>query len=278
MNIVGLGNAGCQIANNFSEWPQYNVLCIDTEDKGYKKFVPVKEQQTHEEYEKNFKSLKFKKLSGPTTVFLCGAGAISGMSLRLLETLKNNKQITIFYIKPDLLSATRQCKMRHKITFGILQQYVRSAVFARMYIIDNKNVESLLDNLSITDYWKNINYAISNTYHMINFFENTEPLLSTFSPIGETSKIATFSVVSFEKFDEKAFYDLQKPRFKRYFFGVNEQTMQKQKELLHKIREFVSENTTDNTHASFSIYSTDYEHNYVYSVQYASMIQEEIIS
>ena len=34
MNIVGLGNAGCQIANNFAEWPQYYVLCFDTEDKG----------------------------------------------------------------------------------------------------------------------------------------------------------------------------------------------------------------------------------------------------
>lgn len=276
MNIIGLGNAGCQVANNFNEWPQYNnIFCIDTEDKGYKKFIPVKEQTTHEDYEKYFKNLKIKKLTGPTTLFLSGAGAISGMCLRLLETLKNNKQVTIFYIKPDLASLPKQHNIHHKITFGVLQQYVRSDVFARMYVVDNKNVEALLEDISISDYWKNINHAISNTYHMINFFENTEPLLSTFSPIGKTSKIASFSVVNFETFNEKSFYDLDKPRFKRYFFGVNEKTMQKEKELLHRIRGFTKERTNENTHSSFSIYSTDYEHNYVYCAQYASMIQEE---
>ena len=43
MNIVGLGNAGCQVANNFSQWPQYDVFCIDTENKGYTKFFKVEE-------------------------------------------------------------------------------------------------------------------------------------------------------------------------------------------------------------------------------------------
>ena len=278
MNIIGLGNAGCQVANNFNEWPQYNILCIDVENKGYKKYMPVEEQATHEEYEQNFKNLKIKKLAGPTTIFLCGAGAISGMCLRLLQTLKDDKQLTIFYIKPDLDSLSKHQRTRHKITFGVLQQYVRSDAIARMYVVDNKSIETLVEDISIADYWKNINYAVSNTYHMINFFENTEPLLSTFSPVSKTSKIASFSVVNFDTFNEKPFYQLDKPRFRRYFFGVNEKTMQQEKELLHRIRDFTKERTNENTHASFSIYSTDYEHNYVYSVQYASMIQEENIS
>ena len=54
--------------------------------------------------------------------------------------------------------------------------------------------------------------------------------------------------------------------------------MQNEKDLLHKIREFVKEKTDEDTHCSFSIYSTGYEHNYVYSIHYASMIQEENIS
>jgi len=278
MNIIGLGNAGCQVANSFNEWPQYNVHCIDVEDKEYKNFISVKEQSTHEEYEQNFKNLKMKKLVGPTTIFLCGAGAISGMCLRLLQLLKNNKQVTLFYIKPDFDSLSKQQSTRHKITFGVLQQYVRSDAIARMYVVDNKSIETLVEDISIADYWKNINYAVSNTYHMINFFENTEPLLSTFSPVSKTSKIASFSVVNFDTFNEKPFYQLDKPRFRRYFFGVNEKTMQQEKELLHRIRDFTKERTNENTHASFSIYSTDYEHNYVYSVQYASMIQEENIS
>ena len=278
MNIIGLGKAGCQIANNFNEWPQYNVLCVDVENEGYDKFVSVKEQETHEDYESNFKNLRIKKLIGPTTLFLCGAGAVSGICLRLLKTLEDSKEVTIFYIKPDLSSISKQQKTHHNITFGVLQQYVRSDVFANMFIVENKNVEALLDSISIVDYWKNINHAISSTYHMINYFQNTEPLLSTFSPVGKTSKLASLSVVNFETFKEKSFYDLQRSRFKRYFFGVNEETMQNEKDLLHKIREFVKEKTDEDTHCSFSIYSTGYEHNYVYSIHYASMIQEENIS
>ena len=277
MNIVGLGNAGCQVANNFSQWPQYDVFCIDTENKGYTKFFKVEERNNHEEYEKSFDVSLLPAITGPTAVFISGGGKISGMSLRLLERLKD-EEVTLFYIKPDLETSNKQTQLRHKITFGVLQQYARSNVVTRMYIVENKNVEALLDNISITDYWKNINYAISNTYHMINYFNNTEPLLSTFSAIGETSRIATFSVVNFDSLKEKTFYNLDKPRFKRYFFGVNEETMQNQKDLLHKIREFVRGQTDENTHSSFSIYSTDYEHNYVYSVCYASMIQEENIS
>ena len=277
MNIIGLGTAGSQVANIFNDWPQYEVLCVDTEDKGYKNFFKVQKQATHEDYENSFTATDLVALEGPITFFVCGAGNISGLSLRLLEGLKS-KDITIFYIKPDLDSLSKEAQTRHKITFGIMQQYARSNVFSKMYVVENKNVESILDNISITDYWKNINHAIANTYHMINYFDNTEPLLSTFSSLGKTSKIATFSVVNFDTLKEKCFYDLQKPRFKRYFFGVNKRTMQNEKDLLQKIREFVKEQTDENTHSSFSFYSTDYEHNYVYAEHCASMIQEENIS
>ena len=277
MNIIGLGQAGCNVAENFNAWPQYSVLCVDVEDRGYKNFVKADEQKTHEDYENSFEEFKTRDTQGPTTLFVCGTGNISGMSLCLLESLKND-ELTIFYIKPDMASLPKEHATRHKITFGILQQYARSNMFSKMFVVENKNIESMLEDISIVDYWKNINQVISDTYHMIKYFENTEPLLSTFSHVGKTSKIATFSVVNFDTLKEKAFYDLDKPRHKRYFFGVNEKTMHNQKDLLQKIREVVKERTDDNTHASFSIYSTDYEHNYVYSIHYASMIQEENIS
>jgi len=57
MNIVGLGNAGCQIAKNFEKYEQYKVFCIDVEDKGYTSFLSVEKQNSHENYEKNYKAL-----------------------------------------------------------------------------------------------------------------------------------------------------------------------------------------------------------------------------
>ena len=58
MNIIGLGNAGCQIAKSFEKYGQYKVFCIDVEDKGYTTFLHVEEQNSHEDYEKKYKKLK----------------------------------------------------------------------------------------------------------------------------------------------------------------------------------------------------------------------------
>ena len=60
MNIVGLGNAGCQIAKNFKNYEQYQVFCIDVENKGYPTFLSLEYQNSHEDYEKNYKKLKLK--------------------------------------------------------------------------------------------------------------------------------------------------------------------------------------------------------------------------
>ena len=77
-------------------------------------------------------------------------------------------------------------------------------------------VESALEKISISSYWQDINNVIISTYHMLNVFENTEPILSTFSDPGVTSKIATLGVVNYKTLNEKLFYDLEKPRLKMH--------------------------------------------------------------
>jgi len=277
MNVVGIGTPGCHLAKNFENLPQYKVFYIDSEKRDYDNFIKVTPEATHEEYEENYKVNDFSCIVGDTTVIFSGAGNISGIILRLLEQLRQNN-LTILYIKPDFSSLSKDSRIRDKITFGILQQYARSNLFSRIYIVNNKNIESVLGDLSISSYWKDINSVISSTYHMMNVFKNSEPLLTTFSPINETSKIATFGVVGFDSFKEKLFYDLKSARIKRYFFGVNEETLEKDKDLLHRIRKFTQNRSNDDVGVSFSIYPTEYERNYIYCAYYASLIQEEIIS
>ena len=285
MNIVGLGNAGCQITSKFENLPQYNTFCIDTQNKGYSTYIEVQSQNSHEDYEKNYQELNLKNVTVPTTLILCGSGDISGVVLRLLEQIKNNEleqvknnEITVLYVKPDMRTLPKEAAMKHRVTFGVLQQYARSNLLNRLYVIDNQVVEEVLEQVSIAEYWNDMNNIIFSTFNMLNVFENTEPLLTTFSNINKTSRIATLGVVSFGDFKEKLFYDLQKPRVKKYFFGVNKETLDKEKDLLSKIRNFTHEGSDENVSANFAIYSTDYEHNYIYTAHYASMIQEENIS
>jgi len=274
MNIIGLGNAGCQIAASFEKYSLYNIFCIDTVSKGYTSFLKVKEQNSHEEYEKSYKKLRLSKCTGETTVIICGAGNISGCALRLLEQLKENK-LTVIYIKPDMSQLTEEQRTKHKITFGILQQYARSNVYENLYVVSNKKVEEIVEELSLKNYWDDINNIISSTYHMINVFKNNEPMLTTSPQKHATSKIGTFGVVNYDSNKERLFYDIEQPRTKNYFYGISEETIEKDKEVLKKIRSFIEEQSEDDVDAGFAIYSTNYEHNYVYSTHYATLVQEQ---
>ena len=274
MNIIGLGKAGCQIAKNFEIYKQYSIFCIDTENAGYPTFLPVKVQNSHEDYEKNYKTLNLGKCKGKTTLILSGGGKISGCALRLLEQLQQCT-VDIIYVKPDELVMTEITQARDNVVFGVLQEYSRSNKINKFFIVSNKCIESITGGVSIKNYWEEINSVISSTYHMINVFQNTEPLLATSVAMKPTVKIGTFGVVNFETESEKLFYDLQHPRLKKYFYGINNEALDTDKEILHKIRSFAESKKEEKTEVGFSIYPTDYDNSYVYSTHFATLVQEQ---
>ena len=276
MNIVGLGNAGCQIAKNFEQYGQYKTFCIDTENKGYKNYVSIKPQESHEDYEVNYRRLPLAKCKGDTMFILSGAGDISGAALRILNQLKANN-IDIVYIKPDLTQLSEEQLMKERICFGVLQQYTRSALIKNMFIVSNVSVEQVLGSVSLKNYWKDINNVISSTIHMSNVFKHTEPLLTTMSRKRETVRIGTYGVVNSETRKEKLFYNLQNTRLKNYFYGLSEKTLEQDNSVLSDIRSFAEEQKQEKTDVGFSIFSTSYEQDYVYSQHFASFVQEEKI-
>ena len=279
MNIIGLGTPGCKLASEFEIYSQYEVFFVDTENKKkYKNFHKIKEQSSHEEYEKNYRKINFKMKDDETTIIVASSGKISGVLLRLLEQMKN-PHINILCIRPDLSSAAEKEETRDKVVFGILQQYARSRIFDKLFVVNNAQAEEVLKEISIQTYWKDINKVISSTYHMLNVFENTEAILSSLNEPTATSNICTLGVVSFDTLREKLFYKLENTRLKKYFFGITEKTLNEEKELLQKIRSFVKERASSEMRctAGFGIYNTDYDKNYVYTSHYASFIQEEEI-
>lgn len=277
MNIIGVGQAGCAVAAKFEKMPQYKVFSVDTDDNNYRKLFKVEPQSSHEEYEANYKKINTRLINKEhTTLIVSGASKISGIILRLLEQLKT-REMTVMYIKPDLSTSPKEVVMQEKIVFGVLQQYARSGKLANMIIVDNALIEGVVGDISIASYWDEINNVIASTYHMINVFNNTEPLLSTLSSPGTTSRICTLGVVAVENLDEKPFYDLRFPRLKKYFFGISENTLNEKKSLLTEIRSYLKERSTEECSACFAIYSTSYEQDYAYTIHYASFVQEEKI-
>ena len=274
MKVIGLGSAGCRIAQKFSSFPEYSTYCIDTEDFGYEKFIKIPEQQLHEDYEKNYIELGFNFVGEEVLLVLSGAGAISGCALRLLHELKGSK-IKVLYIKPADEDMSTLARSQDRVVSQVLQQYARSGLIEEFCFILNEKVETVTPNISLKNYWGSINDTIVNSFHMINVFENTAPLLTTFSDKPLTAKISTIGVVNFEDFEEKLFYDLKMPRVRVYYFGVNNSYLEDNKTLLHEVRASVRTKSSENINASFSIYSTAYKDTYVYTKHYATMVQDE---
>lgn len=277
MNIIGLGHPGCQIAKNFENYQQYKVFYIDNENQGYENFYRLTAQASHADYESKFRKIKIPELEGPTTLIMNPAGKISGVSLRLLRQIKNDSPIELILVKPDESFMAADSLTRLKITMGVLQEYTRSGLISGLYLVSNPKIEKIVKDLSLKEYWPGINKVVSSTYHMLKVFQNTEPLLNSQTSPPPTAKIMTFGVVNYDTGKEELFYDLEYPRTRRYFYGVNDETLEADRSTLHKIRDYVKSKASERTKTGFSIYSTHYEYNYVYSIHNASYIQEQKI-
>ena len=76
MKIVGLGKAGCNIANVFAKFPQYETHTIDTHSEAE---IVIKKRENHEDYDARFPDLKknLKFTDEEICVITCGSGQIS---------------------------------------------------------------------------------------------------------------------------------------------------------------------------------------------------------
>jgi hypothetical protein len=92
MVVIGIGTAGCKVANSFSKGHKKILIGPDKFPKTCK---------TVEDYENKCPSLK-KELTFSQKecwVFVCGASKTSGATLRILEKIKN-KKLNVVYLYP----------------------------------------------------------------------------------------------------------------------------------------------------------------------------------
>jgi len=275
--IIGLGGAGCAIAKQFQEYPQYQVYLIDTEKHDHHKYLHIPEQKTHQEYEQACPPSDefFDDVGGSCLFVMSGAGKLSGASLRLLYSLRAHN-VSILYVHPDADDLQGEVLMRHNLNFGVLQQYARSGLFNKMYLVQNSKLEEILDDLPVIGYFKKINDYMVSTIHMINVFANTSSEFDTFRDCDESARIVTFGIVDPETVEEKLFFDLKMPREKRYYYGINRTELETDGSLLKKVKENIRNKLDGLTKVYYGIFSTNYESSYGYCCFSSSLIQTEV--
>ena len=184
-NIIALGNAACNISDSLKSHGQYNIYKINNSGKKIKNTYTIPELDHAEDYESLniVNKISFlKKIEKEVIFFVCGASKSSSLSLRILESLHSKGvRISVVYFYPETDFLSDEQILQERAVRNILQQYTRSGLFNEMTMICNKTIENAVGEVSVFEYYNEINKVFCDTYHMIETFKNTKPVMSTFS-------------------------------------------------------------------------------------------------
>tara|TARA_R100000322_G_scaffold7507_1_gene5128 strand:+ start:172 stop:1008 length:837 start_codon:yes stop_codon:yes gene_type:complete len=267
--IVGLGKAGCAIADKFAQYPQYKIFKIDSEglDSKNKNNYVLSKQSSPEDYETSVRSMKtfFKRITDDVLFILSGSGMISGSALQILKNLKD-RNVNILYIKPDLEFLGHNNILQERVVRNVLQEYTRSGLFNRIFLVDNKRIEQILGEVPIIGYYDKLNELIVSTFHMVNVYNHQEAIHATPFDTADTTRISTLGILNVEEGEEKLFFSLDNIREKCYYYAINSKVLETDGKLLRTLTDNINKNIGKEVRAGFQVYSTSYEQSYGYLV------------
>ncbi len=279
-NILGVGTCGTNVVKQLSEYPQYTSFYISNREKKttkYKFSLPF--LQSPEEYENMDMSSLHRwasKIKKNCTVFLTGANDSTAITLRLLEKLHEaGVRISIVYFLPEIEVLSENKFLHERSCRGILQQFARSGLFEKMTMVSNLDLEILAGPTNVYEYHNQINRVFTSSYYMVDIFKNSAPITSTFKSQKESCRITTLGLGSISQEEEdKLFFPLENPVEIVYYYCINEEKLRTEENLFRQIANKVKSKITENVKASFGIFPTKYEEDYVYTEYYTPKVQE----
>ena len=275
-NILALGNAACNIVESLRKYETYNIYKIQNDPESSKNTYIIPEFETAEEYEqlRCISKIPFlKKIKDSVTFFVCGASKSSAFSLKLLESLhKKNVKIKIVYFHTDMEFAGDEQTQQERVVRNVLQQYARSGLFENITLVSNKILENFIDTINVFEYYKQINEVFCSSFHMVEVFKNTKPVMSTFSKLRESCRVKTIGVSTLSC-EDRMFFPFNQEVEVLYYLGINEEKLRTQGNFFRELTENIRGRMTDETKAYFGIYPTQYENDYIYVEYFSPKIQ-----
>ena len=255
MLIIGLGQAGCNVAKLFKQHKTYQVVLLD-EDSGIPKCDTV------EEYDAvDFKVPKtWLKKHQEVLVILSGCGKIAGSTLRVLEPLKKLKT-TVCYIVPELDYLSSEGKLRNKVHFNVLQEFTRSGMIDELILFDNELCLEHFGHGPVKDYYNSVNYHYYLCIHMNNYSKNVQPVFGEHHTPKEISRICTIGIGSLQKNQEKLLFSLDNITETCYIINVNEDELKTNDDLVPMIKDMANINKKLERETSFAVFETSQDTN-----------------
>jgi hypothetical protein len=278
LNLVGLGKVGCNLVLELAAHGPYKIFLLDKR-KHRRRSLRLDDYKNPEDYEKNCPDFSdfFAKIRGPVCVVLSGANFTTSLSLRLIEYLKkkDTEELYILYVKPDTNNLPELQKIHERMVMGVLQQYARSGLVDRMYLVSNNEVEKVSGSTSVVDYHKSLNSIIAYTYHMINVFNNTKSIISTLGTPPDTSRISSFGILDLKNKEKNMFFSLDFPRRVGYYYGVSSEKLNSDTEFHSEVKDFIKSSTPSGVNAGYAIYEMGLTDDFCLVVEDSTLIQEQ---
>ena len=278
--VIGLGRLGCAVAEELTAYPEYRIYKIDTDIKergslsigNLGDMSDFESELDTEEVEVYLRSIKKKDKS---LLIVEGGEPISGAILKILETI-NHSTLHVLYIAPDRQMISETQKRDDKIAFNVLQEYARSGLLSKMFLINKAQVEDLAGEVPVSEYEKTLSYFVAYIVAMINFFNHTEPILASKIQPQNISRIGTYGVSSLEEDNRgvNLLFPLAQPTDIHFFYGVPKEDLEGDVSLVKRIKQHVRDYKTEDVASSFSVYETTLESLIVLCVAYSSRIQD----
>lgn len=276
MTIIGIGQAGCNIAEMYENLKDdiYQIKLIDSEIEGENCFS-VPKYRDPEECERNFPDVSefLYDCHRNVLVFLAGGGNISAATLKILSAIKD-RNIHIVFIRSEPLLLGDVGKLHDKVVFNVLQEYTRSGIFKSMTLIDNLCVEEITGDVPVIDHFKELNNTIFRTIYGLDKSGMMTPVIDNYSSPKDISCIGTYGVYTFEDDNEKLFYNLNNIESKCYHFFINQEQLKTDGKLFKEIKNRLKNKAVDNVKISYIIYATSSEQNYCLVTALTSQIQQ----
>ena len=275
-NILALGNAACSIVGSLEQYGVYNIYKIQNEGEKDKNTYIIPQLEKAEEYEdlNVLSKITFlKNIKDNVTFFVCGASKSSAFSLKLLQSLhKKGVKIKVVYFQADMEFAGEEQAKQEKVVRNVLQEYARSGLFEEITLVSNKTLENFVDTINVFEYYKQINDIFCGSFHMIEVFKNTKPVMSTFSKLRESCRVKTIGVSTLAC-EDKVFFPFNQEVEVLYYLGINEEKLRTQGNFFRELTENIKGRMNGETKAYFGIYPTQYESDYIYVEYFSPKIQ-----
>ncbi len=275
ITVISLGTPACNVARELEAYSVYQVHKIDDEDlKKQKGFHKIPRLPRPEDYEgENFRVPAFlKKVSGDVLFMVSGSSRVSAASLVILEQLKQKCKISVLYMKPNEALISEESKIQSRVVGGILQEYARSGIFEKMFLVCNATMEGLIGPSTIYEVNDKINQMISYNLYMLGYLQNSKPLRSTISVLPTAARICTLGVFNCETAETFLFFPLDIANYVRYYYSIPKEALATVKGLLSDKTKILPPSTTAQK-VSYGIYESASPDEYGVTVAYSLKIQ-----